>query len=392
MLTDTKVKNLKPSDKRYRVADVDGLYIDVPPVGKKHWLFRYTQDGKRKWISLGEFPMISLREARELRDQKRRALFDGVPLTELVCTTDEEKIRTFEDVAHEWHEKNIHKWTEDHDFPIRRLELHMFPAIGTLDIKTIKTKDLLRVVQHLEEDRHIDTARRVVQICSRVFRYAMSREYCENDPAYALSGSMIEAKVKHYASLTNPREVALLLRNIDSYPHPIVRCAMQFSVLVFLRPGEIRRAEWTEIDIDKKEMRVPAEKMKKRERPHIVPLARQTLELLETLRLHAGHGRYLFPNGRALIKGDRPMSENAVLVALRSMGYGKDQMTAHGFRSLASTLLNEKGYPPDWIERQLAHVEGNSVRAAYNYAEYLTERRRMMQEWADYLDELRGKV
>jgi integrase len=195
-------------------------------------------------------------------------------------------------------------------------------------------------------------------------------------------------KVKHFASLTAPPDVAALMRAVDAYPQPVVRMAMRFSALTFVRPGEVRHAEWAEIHDG--EWRIPDEKMKMK-KTHIVPLARQTLELLDELRAFTGHGKYIFPSNRAP-RGDRPMSENTVLAALRSMGYTKDQMTPHGFRSIAETLLNENGFNRDWIERQCAHSERNSVRAAYNYAEYLPERRRMMQWWADYLDELRQKA
>jgi integrase len=224
----------------------------------------------------------------------------------------------------------------------------------------------------------------VIQICGQVFRYAIACEHCEYDPTQPIRGPLEPVRPGHFASVTRPADVGQLLRSVDAYPHPVVRHAMQFSALVFLRPGEVRHTEWTEIDGD--ELRIPGEKMKMK-RPHIVPLARQTVELLQKMKQLTGHGKYVFPSNRSP-KGDRPMSENTVLVALRSMGYEKDQMTAHGFRSMASTLLNENGFNRDWIERQLAHVEGNGVRAAYNYAEYLPERRKMMQWWADYLDGL----
>lgn len=385
-LSDTRARSLKPADKKYRTADTDGLYIEVSPNGKKRWVFRYTDDhGKRHWKTLGEFPMVGLREAREIRDRNRRKLFDGVPLEK----EEPEAVPTFRTAALEWYKKNSRRWTEEYArINLRRLEMHVFPSIGDDRIADIKTKDILRIVHRIEESKTIDTSRRVVQLCSRVFRHSVICEYCESDPTYALRGALPPLEPKHLASLTDPKDVALLLRNIDAYPQPITRAAMQFSALTFLRPGEVRHAEWTEIDREKAEMRISAEKMKMR-RPHIVPLARQALDVLEKIRVITGHGRYVFPNARALQKGDRPMSENAVLVALRAMGYTKDQMTAHGFRSMASTLLNENGFNRDWIERQLAHVEGNAVRAAYNYAEYLPERRRMMQWWADCLEGLK---
>ena len=385
MLSDTKVRSLRASSARKRYADAEGLYIDVQANGKKTWLFRYTDKGKRHWLSLGEYPMVGLREARELRDKAKRRLFDGEsPGTQ----TKDSDTQTFKDTALEWYTNNVQKWTaKNQTITIRRLEMHAFPLIGDTEISELKPRDMLAVARRIEALGAMETTRRVLQICGQVFRYAIACEYCEYDPTQPIHGALASFRPGHFASLTNPADVAQLLRSIDAYPHVIVRCAMQFSALVFLRPGEVRRAEWTEIDGN--ELRIPGEKMKM-DRPHIVPLAAQTLEVLDKLRTLTGHGKYLFPNARAS-NGDRPMSENAVLVALRSMGYTNQQMTAHGFRSMASTLLNERGYNRDWIERQLAHVEENGVRAAYNYAEYLPERRKMMQDWADYLDALRGE-
>ncbi|MDR1516039.1 MAG: tyrosine-type recombinase/integrase [Synergistaceae bacterium] len=267
-----------------------------------------------------------------------------------------------------------------------RLNTHILPFIGDMKIAILTTIDILPLLQRLSNAGKHEMSRRVKQIVSQVFRYGILTGHCNTDPTYALRGFISAPKPGHFASLTKSADVAQLLRSIDAYPHPIVRYAMQFSALVFLRPGEVRHLEWAEIESG--EIRIPEKKMKM-DRPHIVPLATQTIELLQKTQQLTGHGKYVFPSNRAP-KGDRPMSENTVLVALRSMGYTNEQMTAHGFRHMASTLLNENGFNRDWIERQLAHVEGNSVRAAYNYAEYLPERRKMMQWFADYLDELRG--
>jgi integrase len=387
MLSDTKVKNLRPADTRKRHADSGGLYVDVQPNGKKTWLFRYTEKGKRHWHSLGEYPVVGLREARDLRDRARRQLFDG----ETPGTQTEEDAGTlkFHDVALEWYEKNAMKWSEKtRNITIRRLEMHVFPFIGDSGMSELKPKDLLSVARRTEGMGAVETTRRVIQICGQVFRYAIACGHCEYDPTQPIQGALEPVRPGHFASLTRPADVAQLLRSIDAYPHAVVRYAMQFSALAFLRPGEVRHLEWAEIEGG--EIRIPEKKMKM-DRPHIVPLAAQTLDLLQKTRQLTGHGRYVFPSNRAP-KGDRPMSENTVLVALRSMGYSKEQMTAHGFRHMASTLLNENGFNRDWIERQLAHVEGNGVRAAYNYAEYLPERRKMMQWFADYLDELKGDL
>ncbi|GHV51231.1 integrase [Synergistales bacterium] len=383
ILTDTKIKNLKPSEKRYSIADGDGLYIETNPNGKKYWRFRVNRDGRRNWFALGEYPMVSIREARELRDNARRRMFDGLEPKE-----EKEEIHTFEAIALEWYKKNAPKWSDKtQNITIRRLEMHIFPFIGSKEISSLKAKDLLSLAQRIEASGTIETTRRVMQICSQVFRFAIPFGHCEYDPVPSLRGSLAVKKAGHFAGLTKPSEVAALLRAIDVYPRELVRYAMRFSAYTFCRPGEIRHAEWTEFS--GAEWRIPAEKMKMK-RPHIVPLSRQAIEVLDKIRAISGHCKYLFPSSRAP-KGDRPMSDAAVLVALRALGYSKEEMTAHGFRSMASTLLNEHGFKPDVIERQLAHIEGNSVRAAYNYAEYMPERREMMQWWADYLDGLRNR-
>jgi len=389
-LSDTKIRNLKPTDQKYWTADSDGLYIEVVPSGKKRWVFRYSKDGKRHWKTLGEYPMVGLREARELRDQKRRMLFDGIPLKEEADTAEEPKrIPTFRDVALEWFDQLEQRLTSEKEKQTARGRIanHVLPYLGDRPINEIRPADVLEVVRILEKRGTLELAHRVHQTCSRIFRYAVAASICDRDPAADIKGAIMPVPKRHFASLTDPREVGLLMRNIDAYPQTVTRIALLFSALTFLRPGEVRHTAWDEFDWKSSELRIPAERMKMK-RPHIVPLSRQTLDILEQLQPHTGDGHYLFPNGRSP-KGDRPMSENAVLVALRSMGYSKDQMTAHGFRSMASTLLNENGFNRDWIERQLAHVEGNSVRAAYNYAEYLPERRKMMQWWADYLDRLK---
>jgi integrase len=263
---------------------------------------------------------------------------------------------------------------------------HLLPFLGDKDIASITPADILPVFQRLAGMEKWEMLSRIRSITSQIFRYGVATGRCQNDPTYALRGAIISPRPRHYSSIRKPSEVGALMRAITSYPYEQVRCALLFSALTFCRPGEIRNAEWAEIDKD--EWRIPQEKMKMN-RPHIVPLSRQALKVLEEMRDISGGGKYVFPSNRT---PTRPMSENTILAALRSMGYTKDQMTPHGFRSMASTLLNENGFNRDWIERQLAHVEGNSVRAAYNYAEYLPERRKMMQWWADYLDTLRQSV
>lgn len=386
MLSDAKIKNAKPAESRYRMADFDGLYLEVMQSGKKYWRYRYTKNGKRHWYTIGEYPVVRLPEARELRDKAKRDLFEGIaPGTQEAEQAD----TTFETVALEWlvQLEARSSSAKDRQTVRSRLIHHIFPFIGHVPINEIKATDVLALVRRLEAAGTIETAHRVQQICGRVFRYGVASGVCERDPSADIKGAIMPMQTRHFVSITDTEQVGALMRSIDAYPQRLVRLALQFSALVFCRPGEIRHAEWSEVKDD--EWRIPGEKMKMR-RPHIVPLSTQAIEVLRQAREMTGHGKYIFPSNRAP-HGDRPMSENTALVALRSMGYGKDQMTAHGFRSMASTLLNENGFNRDWIERQLAHIEGNSVRAAYNYAEYLPERRKMMQWWADYLDKLKGE-
>jgi integrase len=296
----------------------------------------------------------------------------------------------FRDVAMEWAAAHDLKISNEKDRAAvrQRMETHLFPFIGEKDISSVAAMDILPILQRLASRGNFELLTRVRSIASQVFRYGAAAGRCSGDPTYALRGAIITPSPRHHPSLKRSGEVGMLMRAINAYPYETTRAALNFSALTFCRPGEIRHAEWAEISGN--EWRISEGKMKMR-RPHIVPLARQTAELLEEMRRLTGRGRYVFPSVRAP-NGGRPMSENTVLAALRSMGYTAEQMTPHGFRSMASTLLNENGFNRDWIERQLAHVEGNNVRAAYNYAEYLPERRRMMQWWADYLDELRSRL
>jgi integrase len=381
-LSEVKVKSAKARDTRFQLSDYDGLYLEVMTSGKKYWRLRYVQNKKRNWTTIGEYPLIGLQEARERRDSLRKKLRDGLQLNS--------KGTTFREVALEWADAHDKKIANEKDRIKKRNQMnnHLLPFLGDKHIHEITATEILSILQRLAERDNFEMLSRIRSITSQIFRYGVATGRCSNDPTYALRGAIIMPNKRHYPSAKKPEDVGLLMRSIDAYPHDLVRCAMQFSALTFCRPGEIRKAEWSEISGD--EWRIPEDKMKMR-RPHIVPLARQTIELLQKTQQLTGHGKYVFPSNRAP-KGDRPMSDATVLVALRSMGYTKDQMVPHGFRSMASTLLNENGFNFDWIERQLAHVEGNSVRAAYNYAEYLPERRKMMQWWADYLDELRGNL
>lgn len=387
-LTDVIVRRAEARSASYKLPDGRGLYLLVMPNGRKYWRMRYSWRGKENTLAFGVYPDVSLKMARVKRDEARLALAQG-----LNPKTGRASGRLFEDVAREWFAKNIQAVrSKGHaQTVLSRLERLIFPSLGHRPAGDITAQDLLDTLRPLEARGVLETAHRVLQICGQVLRYAVARGEAERDPTADLRGALPPKKPKHHASLTDTAEVAGLVRAIESFTGgKVVHCALRFSLLTFARPGEIRHAEWSEVDLDAEEWRIPAEKMKKR-RPHIVPLSRQAAEVLVEMRGVSGHGRYVFPSLRNLARGDRPMSENTIAAALRRMGYEKEQMSAHGFRSLASTLLHENGFPPDAIERQLAHVEANTVKAAYNYAEYLPERRRMMQWWADYLDELAQK-
>ena len=390
MLTDAIIRNTKPKDKPFKLTDGGGLYLLVNSTGSRLWRLKYRVGGLEKKLALGAYPEVSLREAREKAVEARKMIREGIDPSQAkkAQKASASGADTFETIAREWFEKFSPTWTPSHGVRIiRRLERDIFPWLGKKPIKDIQAPDLLSVLRRIEERGAVETAHRASQNCGQVFRYAVATGRAERDPSGDLRGAIPPTKAKHHASITDPKEIGGLLRAIDAYEGGlIVRCALRLAPLVFTRPGELRRAEWKEIDWDKAEWSIPGEKMKMREK-HVVPLSRQAIEILHELQPLTGEGRFLFPSPRSW---DRPMSENAVLAALRRMGYSGDQMTGHGFRSMASTLLNEQGWNRDAIERQLAHAERDEIRAAYNYAQHMPERRKMMQAWADYLDELKA--
>jgi integrase len=390
MLTDIAVRNAKPAAKALRLFDANGLYLEVAPAGGKWWRLKYRFGGKEKRISLGVYPEVSLKEARERRDEARRMIARGMDPSEARKAEKAQAVedeQTFERVAREWFTKFQANWTASHgDRIMRRFELDVFPWLGSRPIREVAPPELLTVIQRIESRGAVETAHRALQNCGQVFRYAVATGRAGRDPSGDLRGAIPPSKEKHHASIIEPKLIAPLLRNLDTYQGSfVVGCALRLAPLVFVRPGELRHAEWTEINLDAQEWRIPAAKMKMREQ-HIVPLSKQSVAIVQELQPLTGHGRYLFPSERTL---SRPMSENTVNGALRRMGYAKDEMTGHGFRSMASTLLNELGFNRDWIERQLAHAERNNIRAAYNFAQHLPERRKMMQAWADHLDSLK---
>ena len=394
MLSNLLINKTKPQAKTVRLSDGRGMYLEISPTGGKWWRFKYRIDGKEKRISLGVYPDVGLADARDKREAARKLVAAGIDPTEHrkaeKVALEESTENTFEAIAREWFGMFSKQWVSGHaDKIIRRLELNVFPWIGTRPIKAITAPELLAVLRRIETRGANETAHRALQVCGRVFRFAVATGRAERDPSRDLSGALAPTKEKHLASITDPQEVGALLRAIDAYEGAwITRCALRLAPLVFVRPGELRQAQWAEFDFEKSEWRIPATRMKMRVQ-HIVPLSTQVVAVLRDLQPLTGRFAFAFPGVRSRF---RPMSENTITAALRRMGYSGLDMTGHGFRSMASTLLNEQGWNRDAIERQLAHGERDAVRAAYNYAQHLPERRRMMQGWADQLDRLKSDL
>jgi integrase len=397
-LTDVAIRAAKPQAKPFKLFDSGGLHLLVTPSGSKWWRWKCRFGGGEKRLSFGVYPAVGLRAARQRRDGARAQLAAGIDPGDArkAEKVSHAGVESFEAIAREWHAKFSSAWVPSHgDRIMRRLERDVFPWLGKRPIAEIKAPELLAVLRRIESRGAQETAHRVMQNCGQVLRYAVATGRAERNPTGDLRGALPPPKEKHYASIIEPKRVAEMLHAIDSYRGFFAtRCALQLAPLVFVRPGELRKAQWPEIDFDKGEWRIPAARMKMREQ-HIVPLSRQAIEILRNLEpltnrpipSRPNAPCYIFPSARTR---ERPMSDNAILAALRGMGYTKDQMTGHSFRSMASTLLHEQGWNHQVIERQLAHAERNAVSAAYNFAEHLPERRKMMQAWADYLDSLRG--
>lgn len=389
-LTDIKVRNLKGRDRQYKVADGRGLFLVITSTGSKYWRFRYRFADREKSLALGIYPDVSLADARNKCHEARKMLANNIdPGADKQNKKRARKLaaaNTFEAVAREWYKKNSGQWVDSHgDRIVRRLEKDVFPWLGKRPITEINAPEILAVLQRIENRGAIETAHRTHQNIGQIFRYAIASGYAENDPSPHLRGALKPVQQRHHASITDPKAIGNLLRAIHSYEGFFAtKCALRLAPLFFVRPGELRKAEWDEFNFETAEWRIPASKMKMREL-HIVPLSTQAIFILRELRMLTGNGKFVFPSVRT---SKRPMSENTVTGALRRLGYTSDEMTGHGFRSMACTILNEQGWNRDAIERQLAHAERNNIRAAYNYAEYLPERRKMMQQWADYLDAL----
>jgi integrase len=390
-LTDAFLKSLKPPTKPTKYRDGGGMYLYATSTGLKSWRFNYRFGGKYQTMNFGTYPIVTLKEAREKLFEAKKVLDSGIdPGVQKKVAKEAEhsdSLNSFAIVTKEWFERK--KVGKNDAYTVRiwgRVEKELFPFLASRSISEITAPELLEVLRKVEARGAVDTAHRCLQYCSQIFRYAIATGRMAHDISADLRGALTPAIHTHMASLTDPHDVGGLLRSIDGYNgNVMVRAALKMAPYVFVRPGELRHAEWSEINLEQAEWRIPADKMKMK-LIHIVPLAHQVIDILKELQPYTGHGRFLFPSMRT---EDRPISDVTLLAALRRMDYSKEEMTVHGFRSIASTLLNEQGYNRDWIERQLAHGEHSSVRAAYNYAEYLPERRKMMQSWADYLDGLK---
>ncbi|MBT9096400.1 integrase arm-type DNA-binding domain-containing protein [Methylovulum psychrotolerans] len=392
-LSDTAIKNAKPSpDKPYKLPDEKGMYLLVHSNGGKYFRLDYRFSGKRKTLALGTYPETTLKAARDKRDTAKKQMADGIDPGEnrkaVKQSKAENAANSFEVIAREWGGKKVETWAEKNNRSKRMLERNIFPWLGSKPITDILPKDILDCLRRVEERGTIETAHRTLQICGQVFRYAVATGRIERDITPDLRGALPPAKGEHFAAITEPKAVAELLRAIDGYQGSLPSvCALKLAPLVFVRPGELRAAEWQHIDLEAKEWRYLVSKT---DVQHIVPLSDQAVAILQELQPLTGHGQFVFPSERTP-RGDRCMSENTLNAALKRLGYGKDVMTAHGFRAMARTILDEVlGFRPDFIEHQLAHAVKDPNGRAYNRTAHLADRKKMMQSWADYLDGLKN--
>ncbi len=407
-LTDTAVKTAKPCEKPvgkdksgkpvyetvagpYKLGDEKGLFLLVTPAGGKLWRMKYRFDSKEKLLSFGAYPDVPLAKAREKRDEARKLLADGIDPGEhrkaIKAARQDRAANSFEVIAREWYAKFSPNWAEHHgDRIIRRFERDIFPWIGGRPIAEVTAPELLAVLRRIESRGALETAHRALGNCGQVFRYAVATGRAERDPSADLRGALPPTDGEHFAAVTDPKLVGELLRTLDGYGGTFtVACAMRLAPYVFVRPGELRKAEWADIDLDAAEWRYHVTKT---DSDHIVPLATQAVAILRELHALTGTGRYVFPGART---NGRPMSDNAILAAMRRMGIPADQMSGHGFRAMARTILDEVlGVRPDLIEHQLAHAVRDANGRAYNRTSHLPERKAMMQQWADYLDKLKA--
>ena len=394
-LTDTAIRNAKPGKtpkgkataKPYKMGDAGGLYLEVAPAGGKYWRFKYRIGGKQKRLSMGVYPDVPLAKARERRDEARKLLADGIDPSEHRKATKtaraDRAANSFEVVAREWYGKLGPTWNAAHgDRIIRRLERDVFPWIGGRPVAEVTAPELLAVLRRIESRGALETAHRALGNCGQIFRYAIATGRAERDPSGDLRGALPPVKGEHFAAVTEPKRLAEILRALDGYQGTFtVQCALRLAPLVFVRPGELRKARWADIDLDAAEWRYTVTKT---DTAHIVPLASQAVAILRELHKLTGRSEFVFPGART---NGRPMSDNAILAAMRRLGIPKEEMSGHGFRAVARTILDEVlGVRPDLIEHQLAHAVRDPNGRAYNRTAHLPERRKMMQQWADWLD------
>jgi integrase len=392
VLTDTAIRNAKPKDKPYKVADSQGLYLLINPRGSKLWRVKYRMNGAERKLALGAYPEITLAEARTARDVARKQLAHAVdPNVAKRQSRIEASVRagnSFASVAEELIDKKGKEGLAQTTLEKLRWLLKLLGSdFGKRAVADITPQELLHELRKHERRGRLETARELRSFASRVFRYAAATARAERDPAQLLMGALTAPTVKHFSAIIDPNEFGGLLRAIDGYQgDPSVMYALKLTPHVFQRPGELRQMEWAEVDFEKAVWTIPVAKMKMRQ-PHSVPLSRQAISILKAMRSLSGSGRYVFPSIRTRA---RPISDNTINAALRRMGYSKEQMTAHGFRTSASSLLNESGkWNPDAIERALAHMVAGAVRRIYNQSAYWAERVEMAQWWSDFLDQLR---
>jgi integrase len=392
-LTDRTIRNLKPKAKPYKKPAGDALYLLITPSGGKLWRMNYRYAGKQKTLALGSYPLISLLEAREKIMAEKKLLKNGIDPGQQKKAQKQTRteIDSFEAVAREWYEKQKKTWSKSYaDRTIARLEYNIFPYIGKRPINDIKVQELVKVLKLIEDRGAYESAHRIRALCSEIFRYAIANGFEIRNIAADVKGALTPTTVKHRAAIIEPDKFAGMLRAIEGYQgSPIVRSALLLQALTFVRPGELRHMEWAEINFEEAIWSIPAIKMKMRQ-PHLVPLSNQAISILKDLQPRTGKSIYVFPSHRGL---SRPMSENAVLVALRAMGYSKEDMTGHGFRASARSLLHQYlKQKPEWIEAQLAHAKPGSLRGAYDRTTHIEDRMRMMQLWSDYCDGLKSVV
>ena len=393
MLSDVALKKAKQQPTAYKLYDTGGMFVLVAPTGGKLWRLKYRFAGKEKLLSLGAYPEVSLADARIKRDEARKQLHDGVDPGEARKAVKRARAssaaNSFEAIAREWHTKFANTWAPSHaDRVLRLLERDVFPWIGHRPIAEITAPELLAVLRRIESRGALETAFRARVYSGLVFRYALHTGRADRDPASDLRGALPPKKNGHFAAATNPEQLGDLLRALDGYKgSPVVRAALLLAPMVFVRPGELRGARWADIDLDAAEWRFTVPKTKT---PHIVPLAAQAVAILRDLQPLTGSGPYVFPCARST---QRPMSDNAILSAMRRCGIDKTTACGHGFRASARTMLDEVlGFPPHLVEHQLAHAVRDPLGRAYNRTTHLPERRKMMQDWADFLDKVRRDV